>query len=57
VTLTAPAPDGATAVTRAGETSVTLVAGLLPNWTAPLPVRLVPVRVMRVTQVPPPIEP
>ncbi|GAB2768483.1 hypothetical protein GCM10027072_79320 [Streptomyces bullii] len=54
VTPTVPVPDGETAVTWVGETWVMFVADLLPNLTALVLDRFVPVMV---TSVPPPVEP
>jgi len=44
VTLTVPLPEGATAVTSVAETTLKLVAAVLPNLTAVVPVKFVPVK-------------
>lgn len=51
-TLTAPLPDGATAVICVADTAVKLVAAVLPNATAVAPVKFVPVMVTDVPLCP-----
>ena len=53
VTPTVPAPEGEVTVIEVAVFAV-MVPGLVPNFTAVAPVRLVPVMV---TTVPPPVDP